>query len=70
MAMKAAPMNADLLKYMRRKVRLPPSPIEYQVFGINWDTEYLMLIGHHPVHHSTVDLVPEITGEEDGWYKP
>lgn len=66
-------MNVELLKYMNEKVRLTGDIThqEYEVFGIWWETDKLMLMtdnGRLDVHCSKVESVPKETDDEEGWY--
>ena len=67
--------NLDLLKFMRATVRIPADTDgkEYRVFGINWDTDELMIFDHPPVHYAFAEIVYSDNYSEDdeeaGWYK-
>lgn len=57
-------MNINLLKYLYSRVRISkyPSHQEYQVAGINWNTEELYLIGdtNFWCNYLLVDIIPDI----------
>lgn len=53
--------NLDLLKFMGERVRIKKdiSHQEYEVFGILWDTEELLVFElGKPIHYTKVDIIP------------
>ena len=68
-------MNVQLMVFLKRQVRLigDISHQEYDVLGLSWETENLLLSGDKGpfwIHHSKVTLVPEEKDENEGWYTP
>lgn len=64
-------MKIELMKFMRRRVSL--EGVEYDVLGLSWTTENLLLAAegfNFWIHHSKVTLVPEEKDEDEGWYTP
>lgn len=67
-------MNIELLKFMDSRVRIKRdiSHQEYRVAGIVWSTDCILVMlnsGITPIYHTLLELVPEETDEDVGWYK-
>lgn len=56
--------NLELMKYLDTTVVLDEGPTEYEVFGINWATDELLMFNHAPAHYSkVVEIVVESEDE-------